>query len=110
MPVPRFQQTARDKGVEGQSGWWAEWLMREIMLQVKLFAQARQLAGSTQIELPWSDGQNVLRLKTELGQRCPALVPLIPSLLVAINNVYAANEAEIRCSDEVACFPPVSGG
>ena len=81
-----------------------------IMLQVKLFAQARQLAGSTQIELPWSDGQNVSRLKTELGQRCPALVPLIPSLLVAINNVYAANEAEIRCSDEVACFPPVSGG
>ena len=103
---PIFNRLRGAEGTEGQR----DGTVRGIMLQVKLFAQARQLAGRTQIELPWSDGQNVLRLKTELGQCCPALVPLIPSLLVAINNVYAANEAEIRCDDEVACFPPVSGG
>lgn len=80
------------------------------MLQVKLFARARQIVGSPQIEIPWSDGQPVRTLKQELAERHPSLASLIPSLLVAVNNDYAADDATIRSSDEVACFPPVSGG
>ena len=80
------------------------------MLQIKLFAQASQLAGSPLIEIPWTDGDNVSVLKTRIAELHPKLVPLMPRLLVAVNNDYAEDERSIRTTDEVACFPPVSGG
>ncbi|WP_397568206.1 MoaD/ThiS family protein [Schlesneria sp. T3-172] len=80
------------------------------MLRVKLFAQAKQLVGSPQVELPWTDGQSVTELKQQLGEQYPQLQPLLPRLLVAVNNEYAGNEQAITTRDEVACFPPVSGG
>ena len=80
------------------------------MLKIKLFAQAREIAGSAQVEIPWSDGETVLQLRQTLGELYPGLQPLMPRLLVAVNNDYCRDEATIKPSDEVACFPPVSGG
>ncbi len=80
------------------------------MLSVKLFAKARDLAGSPCVDIPWSDGDTVAVLKRQLVQRHPQLEPLIPRLLVAVNNDYANEERSLRSTDEVACFPPVSGG
>lgn len=80
------------------------------MLRIQLFAQARQLVGSPHVDLPWSDGQSVTLLKERLAERYPQLQPLIPRLLVAVNNDYVGNDAAIKAADEVACFPPVSGG
>ncbi len=80
------------------------------MLSVKLFAKARDLAGSPVIQIPWSDGQTVASLKQRLGELHPALEPLLPRLLVAVNNDYAADSTSVSSTDEVACFPPVSGG
>lgn len=80
------------------------------MLTVKLFAKARDLAGSAAVQLAWSDGQSVGQLKSILAEQYPALAPLIPRLLVAVNNDYAADSSVISQTDEVACFPPVSGG
>ena len=79
-------------------------------LSVKLFAKARDLAGSPIVELPWSDGETVATLKQCLTQQCPDLKPLVPRLLVAVNNNYAADDCVLKTTDEVACFPPVSGG
>ena len=81
-----------------------------MMLIVKLFAQARQIIGSSQVELTWTDGQSVRMLKTQLAARFPDLRQLVPQLLVAVNNDYAADDVSIQSTDEVACFPPVSGG
>jgi len=80
------------------------------MLRVKLFAKARDLAGTPEIQVPWQDGQSVALLKQQLGELYPALGPLVPGLLVAVNNDYAGDSAVLSSSDEVACFPPVSGG
>lgn len=80
------------------------------MLVIKLFAQARQLAGSPQVEIPWTDGQTVRELKQVLAKQNPNLVPLIPRLLVAVNDQYCDDSRGIIATDEVACFPPVSGG
>jgi molybdopterin converting factor subunit 1 len=80
------------------------------MLQVKLFAKAREVAGNSIAEIPWSDGQTVLQLKQVLAEIHPGLKPWISRLLIAVNNDYAADDAAIKTSDEVACFPPVSGG
>lgn len=80
------------------------------MLSVKLFAKARDLVGSPEITLPWSDGQTVATLKQQLSELYPRLVPLVPRLLVAVNNDYATDATPLSAIDEVACFPPVSGG
>ena len=80
------------------------------MLQVKLFAKAREVVESSVAEIPWSDGQTVLQLKQVLAEKHPGLQPMISRLLVAVNNDYAADDAVIKTADEVACFPPVSGG
>ena len=80
------------------------------MLKVKLFAKARDLAGSAEVDLPWTNGQTVAVLKQRLSESYPGLAPLIPQLLVAVNNQYAPDSAGIRSTDEVAGFPPVSGG
>ncbi len=80
------------------------------MLHVKFFAKARDVVGSSVSEIPWSDGQSVLQLKQALTEKHPGLQPMISRLLIAVNNDYAADDAAIRTGDEVACFPPVSGG
>ncbi len=79
-------------------------------LKVQLFAQARQLVGRPVVEIPWIDGETVLKLKRKLTELHPMLLPLTSKLMVAINNDFAGDESLIRLSDEVACFPPVSGG
>ena len=79
-------------------------------LTVKLFAKARDLVGREVIELEWADGQTVAELKRRLGEQHPQLEPLIPRLLVAVNNNYATDNATLNTADEIACFPPVSGG
>jgi molybdopterin synthase catalytic subunit len=38
------------------------------------------------------------------------LAPLVPQALVAVNREFAFNADPIRAADEVALFPPVSGG
>lgn len=87
---------------------FASWY--EMMLQVKLFARARQLAGQEIVSVPWSAGMTVAGLKERLSQMYPGLRPMVPQLLVAVKQEYASNETVIQSTDEVACFPPVSGG
>ena len=80
------------------------------MLRVKLFARVRDLVGSPEIQIDWTDGQNVQMLRSRLSELYPALESLLPSLLVAVNNDYGADSTPLASTDEVACFPPVSGG
>lgn len=80
------------------------------MLTVKLFARARDLAGSATVQIAWTDGQTVGELKRGLVASYPAIQPLVTRLLVAVNHNYADDATPIRSTDEVACFPPVSGG
>lgn len=80
------------------------------MLHIKLFARAKELAGAASIDIPWDDGATVKCLREQLGEHVPALKPLVPRLLVAVNRNYVKDDAPIQLADEVACFPPVSGG
>lgn len=79
-------------------------------IDVRFFAQARDLVGSefAKVELP--DECNVAQLRTELRERFPVLEPIANSLLITIDNEYAENTRNIEESQEITCFPPVSGG
>lgn len=79
-------------------------------IAVKFFARARDLAGAETLTVDIPEGGTVALLRRALSAVCPALAPLTPHLLVAVNAQYAGDAATIRPGDEVACFPPVSGG
>ena len=77
---------------------------------VQLFASARELAGQEQLELELPPAATVAQLRTALLAACPALAPLLPHTLFAINTNYATDETPIPNNAEIACIPPVSGG
>jgi len=77
---------------------------------VLLFARARDLAGQEQVDVELPSGGTVRQLRTALVETVPALETVARSLLIAINNEYAADEALVPEAGEIACFPPVSGG
>ena len=79
-------------------------------VRVQMFARARDLAGSPVVEIDVADPPTVGGLRTALAAACPALVPLLPRLHVAVNSDYASDADAIPSGAEIACFPPVSGG
>lgn len=77
---------------------------------VRLFARARDLAGSPTVLVELPQPATVADLRAALLRAKPQLQPLAASLLVAVGAEYAADTAPISPGEEVAVFPPVSGG
>jgi len=77
---------------------------------VKLFAGARELAGQEQIEIELPTATTIGKLREALLAECPALSPLLPHALFAINANYATDQTLVPEGAEIACIPPVSGG
>jgi molybdopterin converting factor subunit 1 len=81
-----------------------------VRVEVRLFAVARHRAGRPTIALELPEPATVAALKRALAEACPALAPLVPSLRIAVNSEYAADDEPIPSGAEVAAIPPVSGG
>ena len=81
-----------------------------MQITVKLFAQAKDLAGTSALTLTVLDGSHVGQAKVALAAQCPQLQKLMPILLMAVDGNYATDETPLTASCELACFPPVSGG
>jgi molybdopterin synthase sulfur carrier subunit len=84
------------------------------MVRVVYFARLREALGLGQESLALPDGvQTVGEVRDWLGRRGERwrreLVES-PNLCVALNMDYASNESVITDGDEVAFFPPVTGG
>ncbi|MCA9003754.1 MAG: molybdopterin converting factor subunit 1 [Planctomycetaceae bacterium] len=79
-------------------------------IQVRLFARARELANSDLISVQVQEGTTVARLRQALAEQVPELQPLSGQLLIAVDNAYAGEDQLLTETQEVACFPPVSGG
>jgi molybdopterin synthase sulfur carrier subunit len=82
-------------------------------ITVRYFAMLRERAGCDAEELAWPDAEpTVARLRALLAERTPGLAaPLASgSVLVAVNREYAGPATALRDGDEVAFFPPVTGG
>jgi molybdopterin converting factor small subunit len=81
----------------------------EDMLRVALFAGMADAAGTRQAEIRWRGG-SVADLRAALEAAYPAIGGLLARSAVAIGNRYAADEAEVPATADVAIIPPVSGG
>ena len=79
-------------------------------VRVRLFAVARQLAGSEAAELELPAKPTVADLRAALIARYPQLGNVNRHLIFAVNAEYAGEETWIPEDAELACIPPVSGG
>lgn len=76
-------------------------------MKVKCFGIARELVGSTELEV---DGlSNVGELRLWLNEHHVKMRGL-SSFMVAVNEEYASDEQSLSPGDVLAIIPPVSGG
>jgi molybdopterin converting factor subunit 1 len=79
-------------------------------ITVKLFAAARDLAGTDQMGVELPAGATIGELRERLSETCPSLAPLLAHVMFAVDAAYAADDAPVPHDAEIACIPPVSGG
>ena len=79
-------------------------------LNVKLFATLKDKAQTNLLVLELKEQPSVKDLLAEIVVQKPSLASSIKSVLVAVNNEYAFPEQILAPHDEIALFPPVSGG
>lgn len=79
-------------------------------LEVRLFASLKDRAGGERVSVTLEEPATVGRLTEALAADYPALAPALPAALVAVNRDFAFPDTPIQAGDEVALFPPVSGG
>jgi molybdopterin converting factor subunit 1 len=77
---------------------------------VKLFASLREAAGRSEIEWELADGATVEMLVAHLQETLPRLEEWADHAWIAVNRQYASLKTALQDGDEVALFPPVSGG
>ena len=81
-----------------------------MIIQVRLFASLKDKAGQPRIQVSLPETATVQQLRAAIAADYPHLAPALPTALVAVNKAYAGDETPIQATDEVAIFPPVSGG
>ncbi len=81
-----------------------------MQVQVLYFASLRDRAGVREEVLSIPAESTVADLKQTLSERHRDLAPALDSALVSINREFALSEELLSEGDEIAIFPPVSGG
>ena len=81
-----------------------------MMLNVRLFARARDLAAADVLRVELPDGATVADLRLRLVVACPALAGLLERSALAVENEFADDSRVLWADAEVALLPPVSGG
>lgn len=81
-----------------------------IELEVRLFATLKERAGRPRVRVALEEPADVSHLLAALAADYPSLAPALESALVAVNREFAFPENRLAEGDEVALFPPVSGG
>ena len=80
-------------------------------VNVLLFATLKEMAGKNRLtlELPGNTAQ-IADVKAALTDLFPAMADNVDAAIAAINEEYAFAEDAVSDGDDVAFFPPVSGG
>ncbi len=75
-------------------------------IDVHFFASLRELVGKQQISLAYSEGLDI----SEIWQLASNGIAMPDNTLCAINMEYVKADVLVQDGDEVAFFPPVTGG
>lgn len=79
-------------------------------LKIILFAAARDLCESPEVQIELAESSTIADLKTELAKTFPQLQPILARSAISVDHQYASDELEVKPSHEIAIIPPVSGG
>jgi len=79
------------------------------MLHVKFFASVRERVGRAQMELPWTEGMSVAAA-LQAVEDASGVVLRGQHLLAARNLNHVTFDERLADGDELAFFPPVTGG
>lgn len=82
----------------------------EIQVRVRAFASLRQVLGTANLTLSLPADTTVADLLERLSADYPAAAAHLARAVVAVNQNYADRAQPLAQGDEVAVFPPVSGG
>ena len=80
-------------------------------VEIRLFATLKDRAGRSHIrvELPERPA-TAADVLSAVAASYPALATALPTALLAVNRAFAGPDTPVQPGDEVALFPPVSGG
>jgi len=81
-----------------------------VQVRVLFFGAARDAVGAHELQLTLRNPATTSSAFEELLKKFPALEKFGRSLLIAVNQEYARADVKINRGDELAIFPPVSGG
>ena len=79
-------------------------------VRVLFFASLKDIVGSRELPLEVADGSTISDLLSQLESNYPRMKDYRSVILTAINEDYVDKTARISEGDEIAIFPPVSGG
>ena len=79
-------------------------------IQIKLFATLKDRAGTNKINVTVEEPATVATLLAATEKAYPSLATSLPIALVSVNKAFAGKDTAVSPGDEVALFPPVSGG
>ncbi|MGH9929623.1 MAG: molybdopterin converting factor subunit 1 [Pyrinomonadaceae bacterium] len=83
---------------------------KEIAVRVLFFGAARDATGQGEVDLVLPSTPTAASALAAVLKEFPALARFGRSLLFAVNQEYAQADREVHDGDELAVFPPVSGG
>ena len=82
----------------------------QVRIRVLFFGAARDVVDANQLELSLDAPATVSSAFKNLATRFSQLERFGRSLLFAVNQEYATPDTQLNDDDELAVFPPVSGG
>ena len=82
------------------------------MIKILFFAQLREMLELESLDFELPEATSVAQLKKQLAKKGSRwqLMFAEQEVLVAVNQIIADDDCMLKAGDEVAFFPPVTGG
>lgn len=79
-------------------------------INVLFFATLKDRAKTNRATVELEPGSTIGKLKAQVAAQFPDTAPALPTCIASRNKEFAKDEDAVADGDEVAFFPPVSGG